>query len=77
LDGFQAIAPWLRQDLRERLYAMSNYGIWFLFLALWFIQPLNAAFWDLADLITSWLGVDPYLGYVGWRKFRFWDQSAF
>jgi Zn-dependent protease len=77
LDGFQALAPWLREDLRERLYALSNYGIWFLFLALWFIEPLNAAFWDLANLITSWLGVDPYLGYVGWRTFRFWDQSAF
>jgi len=77
LDGFQALAPWLRRDLRERLYAMSNYGIWLLFLALWFIEPLNATFWGLANLITSWLGVDPYLGYVGWRTFRFWDQSAF
>jgi Zn-dependent protease len=77
LDGFQAIAPWLREDLRERLLGFSNQGIWILFLALWFIRPLNIAFWDFADFVTSWLGVDPYLGDVGWKTFRFWDRSAF
>lgn len=74
LDGFQAIAPWLPFDLREKLYAMSNQGIWFLFLALWFIQPLNHAFWDLVYTLTAALGVDPLVGYTGWETYRFWER---
>jgi hypothetical protein len=76
LDGFQAIAPWLPDETRERLFAISNLGPWILFLALWFIQPLNSAFWDTVYAISSWLGVEPHLGYVGYKAFRFWDHSA-
>ncbi len=74
LDGFQAIAPWLPGDIREKLYAISSQALLVLFLALWFIQPLNAAFWDAIHFISSLLGVDPYLGHVGWKTFRFWDR---
>ena len=28
LDGFQAIAPWLQWNIRERLYAMSGQTLW-------------------------------------------------
>ena len=77
LDGFQALAPWLPADVRERGYAAANYGMLILFGALWFIPPLGAAFWGLVSFITSLLGVDPYMGYVGWKAFRFWDHSAF
>ncbi|HXT12860.1 MAG TPA: site-2 protease family protein [Candidatus Angelobacter sp.] len=72
LDGFQAIAPWLRLDLRERLFEWSNAGQWILFLALWYVPVLNNAFWDVVNAITGFLGVDPYLGYVGFHAFRFW-----
>lgn len=74
LDGFQAIAPWLPPEPREKLYAISNQTLWILFLALWFIQPLNAALWDSIYFISSLLGVDPYLGHIGWKTFRFWDR---
>jgi Zn-dependent protease len=77
LDGFQAIAPWLPEGQRERFWAMSDYALWMVFLALWFIEPLNHAFWDLVHNISSALGVSPRLGYVGYKAFRFWDQSAF
>lgn len=77
LDGFQALAPWLPDDVRERLYGISNYGLFVLILALWVIEPVNDAFWSVIFQISSWLGVDPSMGAVGWRAFRFWDHSAF
>jgi len=72
LDGFQAIAPWLPEDMRQRLFAMSNVGQWVLFLALWYVQPLNEAFWNIVRSISSFLGVSPYLGSVGFHAYRFW-----
>ena len=72
LDGFQAIAPWLPADVREKLYAASNQTMWILFLALWFVPPLNEALWNLVYWISGSLGVHPYVGHVGWKMFRFW-----
>lgn len=72
LDGFQAIAPWLPVDVREKLYAASNQTMWILFLALWFVPPLNEALWNLVYWISGSLGVHPYVGHVGWKMFRFW-----
>lgn len=75
LDGFQAIAPWLPAEMRERLFAMSNMGPWILFLALWYVEPLNQAFWDAIWFFTRLLGVDPYTSYVvGMHAFRFWEH---
>jgi len=73
----QAIAPWLPKETREKLYAISGQTLWILFIALWFIQPLNSAFWDVVYTLSSWLGVEPHLGYVGYKTFRFWEHSAF
>lgn len=74
LDGFQALAPWMPTDLRERLYAASNYTMLFLFLALWYVAPLNDALWTAVFSISNALGVDPHLGLSGWREFRFWER---
>ena len=74
LDGFQAIAPWLRPDIKERMFAASNVTLWIVFLALWYIQPLNEAFWRLVFFLTNLCGVDPRLGIVGWHAFQFWKR---
>lgn len=74
LDGFQAIAPWLPEDTREKMFAVSNQAIWILFLALWFIPPLNAALWNSVYFFCDLVGVDPYLGHIGWKTFRFWER---
>ena len=73
LDGFQAIAPWLPAEMRERLFAFSSQGMWILFLALWFIPPVNNAFWHLVFSISDSLGVDRFLFFAGWKAFRFWE----
>lgn len=77
LDGFQALAPWLPDDLRERLHGMSSYGLLILVAALWLIEPFNRIFWGTIFQISEWLGVHPYVGITGWRAFRFWEQGGF
>jgi Zn-dependent protease len=74
LDGFQAIAPWLPLHIREQLQGMSNQTLWILFLLFWMVEPLNHAFWETVFTVSSWLGVSPYTGYVGWQLFRFWEH---
>jgi Zn-dependent protease len=74
LDGFQAIAPWLPADIRERLSALSGWGVLVIFLALWNVQPLNHAFWTAVYSISDFLGVDRYMGYVGYQNYRFWAK---
>lgn len=74
LDGFQAIAPWLPAGTREKLYAISNQTLWILFLALWFVPPLNEALWQSVYFLSQLLGVDPNLGHIGWKAFRFWER---
>jgi hypothetical protein len=56
------------------MFSMSNQTLWILFIALWMIDPLNDAFWRLVFTLSTWLGVDPYTGYVGWQAFRFWEN---
>jgi Zn-dependent protease len=74
LDGFQALAPWMRPDTRERLYSLSNVGLFILFLALWRVEPLNHAFWNVVYWVCDGLGVDNRWGYLGYRAFRFWEH---
>jgi len=73
LDGFQAIAPWLPNNLRQQLFSMSNLGIWILFLAFWYVAPFNNAFWNTVWYITDHLGVASAMTYdIGMQQFQFW-----
>ena len=73
LDGFQALAPWMRPDMRERLYGLSNVGLLVLFLALRYVEPLNHALWDVVYRVCDGFGVDNRWGYLGYQAFRFWE----
>jgi Zn-dependent protease len=74
LDGFQALAPWMQPDTRERLYGLSNVGLFALFLALWYIKPFGQAFDAVVDSICDFMGVDKYWTYLGYKAFRFWEH---
>ncbi|HWD94480.1 MAG TPA: site-2 protease family protein [Verrucomicrobiae bacterium] len=74
LDGFQAIAPWLPPDVRERMFAVSNSSQWILFLVLWYVQPVNELFWHVVNVIVQFFGVDPYMGSLGYDAYRFWTH---
>jgi len=69
LDGFQAIAPWLPMEWRDRLFEWSQVGQWALFLALWYVEPLKKFFWNIVFVISSFLGVNPYIGYHGYDTY--------
>ena len=77
LDGFQAIAPWLPAEVRERMLAASNYTLLILFVVLWNVKPLHGAFWDAVDWTCSAMGVSPVLAAQGYWAFRFWDHRGF
>ena len=72
LDGFQALAPWLPAETRERTYAMSNMALFGLFLVLSYSEPMTHAFWGVINSISEWLGVPAAWGSDGFRAFRFW-----
>lgn len=74
LDGFRALAPWLPEHVSEKALEWSNVGMFVVFLALWYVQPLNDLFWNGVFLGTDLMGVDPRLGWIGYREFRFWDR---
>ena len=74
LDGFQAIAPWLPAETRDRLLGMSRFGILVLFLALWFIEPFNKAFFGAVNEICQWMGVRGYWAHLGYKAFKFWEH---
>jgi len=74
LDGFRAISPWLPEEISERLLQQSNVLIWVLFILMWYVRPLNEAFWNLVYAGMSLVGVDYNLAMMGWREFAFWRR---
>jgi Zn-dependent protease len=71
LDGFQAIAPWLPLDVREKLWGMTNLASSLLFMALCFVEPVNRLFWLTVFQASSALGVDVDVAYAGLTRFQF------
>jgi len=76
LDGFQAIAPWLPGDLREKLFQWGQVGQWILFLLL-FMGPLGYYFWNIVSIISNFLGVDSSMGYRGYETYMGFIHSLF
>jgi len=74
LDGFQAIAPWLPDDLRERLYGFANTGMFAVFMVLWFVPPAGKAFSAIVSAICEVAGVETLWAALGYRAFRFWEH---
>lgn len=74
LDGFRALSPWLPRELTERLLQQSNVLIWVLFLAMWYVRPLNLAFWSIVGAGMGSLGIDSHLAWLGWGEFQFWKH---
>ena len=74
LDGFQAFAPWMPMEARERAYSMSNFTLIALFLILRYSMTANVLFFGIVNGISSFLGVSPQLGYDGYVAFQFWKH---
>ncbi len=72
LDGFQAFAPWLPENVRAQSYAYAHVSQFALFIALWFVAPVRSTFWGVILQIGYWLGVEPEMIRAGWNAYRFW-----
>jgi Zn-dependent protease len=72
LDGFQAIAPWLPEQVRAQGYANATVAQFVLFIGLCFVPAVNHAFWGVVSSVTELLGVDRDLIRVGFRTYQFW-----
>lgn len=73
LDGFQALAPWMREETRHRFMAQANLWFFGLILVMWNVPAVNDYFWGAVTSITHTLNLDPRLAAVGRREFQFWD----
>ena len=70
LDGFRAIAAWLPSQDKERVLATSNISQWILFILLFYVKPVQDAFWNIVWHLTYLCGVDYDLLQNGWEHFH-------
>jgi Zn-dependent protease len=72
LDGFQAIAPWLPPEPRNKLYSLSDIGMFVVLLTLWSVTPVREAFWGNIRHLCNLFEVEPIWIKEGYRAFKFW-----
>jgi Zn-dependent protease len=71
IDGFGIIRPWLPYNVQ---YAAMRYGmlaIYGVFLALWFVAPVRAAFYGAVFSLVSLAGIPDVLVFIGQLNMRF------
>ena len=73
LDGFQAVAPWLPEETRDRLFAQSNLFFFGLILILWTVPAANDLLWNTVNGISNSLGIHPVLALRGRIEYQFWE----
>ena len=74
LDGFQALAPWIPQQVSEKLLANANVFMWTFILVLCYVLPANHAFWSIVRAVSNLLGIDYKLALTGQWQFQFWHR---
>ncbi len=71
-DGYRALAPFLNQELRARIDQAGGVIVMLAFLALWYVQAVNAFFWQVIIQISDWLHIPVLLAVQGLNQFQFW-----
>ena len=72
LDGYGIIEPLLDEHTRVQFARVGMMGIWIVFMAFWFIQPVADAFWEKVFLITDAMDIPAWLVVIGRDLFMFW-----
>jgi Zn-dependent protease len=72
LDGFGIIEPFLDERTRFQLRQFGMYGIFLIFLVLWFVEPVAREFWDMVFSATEALDISGDLVSEGFDNFMFW-----
>ena len=69
LDGFGVISPWLPKSMQQQAAAFSQYSLWLLLAAIWFLPGFNGLLWGGAYIITTLFGVPAELVGHGFDTF--------
>lgn len=71
-DGYGAIEPHLRENVRMQIEPLRGAMIWIVFLALWYVPFIGNWLWQLVFLLARGLGIPLELASLGYSLFRFW-----
>jgi Zn-dependent protease len=72
LDGYGILAPYLSPSVRRQMANVGTWGLWVVFLVMWYVPPANEAFWSTVYGLSSRLGIPPLLAMIGLQGFQFW-----
>src|SRR5262245_39379219 len=72
LDGWGIIEPWLPRAVQITGMRVAGIAILLLFLAFFFIPPVNALFWQVVSGLSAVVGLDARAAIIGLRLFQFW-----
>ena len=72
LDGYGIIEPWLPAKIQNQSRKFSQYGIFVLFMLLWFVEPLNNLLGNAANSISRMLGISDRMVGIGYMLFDEW-----
>lgn len=71
-DGYGALRPHLDPSIREKFEFLGRYSIILVFIVFWYIEPVNASFWETVTRIAYALHMPLDWVDYGWRLFSFW-----
>lgn len=69
LDGFGAIAAWMDEGLRQRIYQYSNIMFFGLIIIIWNVDMVGNILWGSVFFAGSLLGVPPEMAITGLKEF--------
>jgi len=71
LDGFGIIRPWLPYSWQHAAARFAVFGIYGVFLALWFVAPVRSTVFHAVFQLTALAHIDPQLVSLGLLNMRF------
>jgi Zn-dependent protease len=72
LDGFGILEPFLDERTRWQLRQFGTWGIFLVFIAMWYIPPVADGFWKMVLQTTRFLKIPDALVSEGFSAFMFW-----
>ncbi|HEY0832005.1 MAG TPA: Clp protease N-terminal domain-containing protein [Candidatus Dormibacteraeota bacterium] len=70
LDGFGIIRPWLPYSMQDAAMRFAVFGVYGIFILLWFVAPVRSAFFGLVFQLTALAHIDPQLVTLGISNMR-------
>lgn len=71
LDGFGIIRPWLPYSMQDAAMRFAVFGVYGIFILLWFVAPVRSTFFGLVFQLTALAHIDPQLVTLGISNMRF------